>query len=177
MSPISSASTRTSPPTTTRSKPCASCWRCPASRAASSASTSRRFRAARPSPRWSCAKTGGCGRGVSEVQNSRLAARGSRFAQSGCRAADGGLGGGAAIGSACGRGERRVFEPRSRSARGWGPTRIEQRLRLHARSRLRRYRRAARGRRAVSRSDPRSTAARGSCRRRTPRSRSSDSAG
>ncbi len=29
------------------------------------------------------------------------------------------------IGSACGRRERRVFEPRSRSARGWGPTRIE----------------------------------------------------
>ena len=54
----------------------------PACRAASSASTSRRFRAARPSRRWSCAKTAGCGRGSigsSGFGGSGFRARGSGF--------------------------------------------------------------------------------------------------
>ena len=56
---IRRASTRTSPPTTTRSRRCARSSPCPPSRAASSASTSRRSRAAKPWRRWSCAKTAG----------------------------------------------------------------------------------------------------------------------
>ena len=58
-SPTRRASTRTSPRTTTRSRRCAPCSRSPPCRAASSASTSRRSRAARPSRRWSCARTAG----------------------------------------------------------------------------------------------------------------------
>ncbi len=59
----SSGSTRTSRRTTTRSRRCASSWRCRRCRGASSASTSRRSRAAIRSRRWSCARTAGCGKG------------------------------------------------------------------------------------------------------------------
>ncbi len=45
--------------TTARSRRCAPSWRCLRCRAASTASTSRPFRAATPWPRWSCAKTAG----------------------------------------------------------------------------------------------------------------------
>ena len=58
-SPIRTASTSRRPRSTTRSRRCAPSSRCRRFRAASSASTSPRFRAARPSRRWSCAKTGG----------------------------------------------------------------------------------------------------------------------
>ena len=45
--------------TSMRSRRCAAGWVCPRFRAGSTASTSRRFRAARPWRRWSCARTAG----------------------------------------------------------------------------------------------------------------------
>ena len=53
-------STRPHSPRTTHSRRCARCWPCPRFRGASSASTSRRFTGAKPSQRWSCARTAAC---------------------------------------------------------------------------------------------------------------------
>jgi excinuclease ABC subunit C len=53
------ASTRTARPTTRRSRHSRPPWDCPPCLAASTASTSRRCRAPRPSPRWSSARTAG----------------------------------------------------------------------------------------------------------------------
>lgn len=53
-------STRRERRTTTRSKRCSRCSRCHRCRDGSSVSIFRRSRAARPSHRWSSAKTGGC---------------------------------------------------------------------------------------------------------------------
>ena len=58
-SPTMAASTSPRSPTTKRWRSCARCCRCPPCRVVSSVSTFRRFRAATPSPRWSCAKPAG----------------------------------------------------------------------------------------------------------------------
>ena len=113
------------PRSTTRSRRCSTCSRCRRCRAASSASTSPRFRAARPSRRWSCAKTAGCGgRSIGSIG---LEDRGLGTQRSGSRSRASGL------------------EPSVPSQ--------ARRLRGDARSRPPPLSQAARAGRAVSRSD------------------------